>query len=127
MKELVTIEQAQKLMIILLVALPLAGAVIGAFNRKFLLGLAIGALVGVANFILWSGYNAITNHFGLDSVKGLLINLVLFCIVGAVLGIAWGSVTKAKRRKHFPASASKGAFAEASISSGPTLKRGKSR
>lgn len=117
MKELITIEQAQKLMLALLIVLPLAGAFIGALNRKFLLGLLVGALAGIVNFVLWSVYNSITNHFGLDSVKGLLINLALFCVVGILAGLVWTLAAGTKRQKAFRPSVSKNAFADAGAGS----------
>ena len=35
-------------------------------------------LIGPVNLILWSIYNAIENHFGLDSVVALIINFAIF-------------------------------------------------
>jgi len=42
------------------------------------------ALAGPALLILWHVYNSVVDHYGLDSVKGLLINVVIF-IVAALL------------------------------------------
>ena len=46
-------------------------------------------LAGAAALLypLWAVYNAIEDHFGLDSVAALLINLALFVIVGVLGGI----------------------------------------
>jgi hypothetical protein len=39
--------------------------------------------------VLWPVYNAITNHLGLDTVVNLLVNLGLFVVVGALVGVGW--------------------------------------
>lgn len=36
---------------------------------------------------LWRIYNLIEDHFGLDSVAALLINLALFVVVGVTVGL----------------------------------------
>jgi hypothetical protein len=38
--------------------------------------------VGMLLYPLWVVYNGIEDHFGLDSVAGLLVNLALFCVIG---------------------------------------------
>ncbi len=58
------------------------------FARTVLGGLVIAA--GGLVYLLWVLYNAIIAHLGLDSVKGLLINLAIFVAVGLVYGIAVG-------------------------------------
>ncbi len=67
----------------------LIGVVVGAFTRQVkrttLRGLFIG-FSGSFIYFLWLMYNAITDHFGIDSVKGLLINLGLFACIGIILG-----------------------------------------
>ncbi len=97
MKELVTTEQAEQVLRLLAMVLPIAGLVIGAIagaaRRRLpghaLTGLLIG-LVGPAAWLLWRVYNAIEGRFGLDSVKGLLINLALFAVIGVAVGVAIG-------------------------------------
>jgi len=42
-------------------------------------------LVGV----LWRVYNAIADSLGLDTVRNLVANLVLFVLLGAVIGAVW--------------------------------------
>jgi hypothetical protein len=49
-------------------------------------GLIAAALIAV--FPLWLVYNGIENHFGLDSVAALLLNLALFVLVGIGGGLA---------------------------------------
>jgi hypothetical protein len=50
------------------------------------LGLIAAALVPA--WPLWLIYNAIEDHFGLESVAALLINLALFAAVGIGIGLA---------------------------------------
>jgi len=108
MKELVTTEHAARVIAILAIALPIAGLVTGAIAgavrrraaREALLGLACG-LSGPAIWVMWRIYNGIIGRFGLDSVKGLLVNLALFLVVGLVIGLAAGVLW---RRAAAPAS-----------------------
>ncbi len=100
MRELVTVEQAERAIRLAAVALPAAGAaagaIAGAVRGRVGRGLAIGLLCGLAGpavWLLWRMYNGIVGSYGLDSVKGLLVNLALFaCIglaIGALLGFVW--------------------------------------
>ena len=97
MKELVTTEQAERVLRLLAIILPIAGLLIGvaagAARRKLaghaLAGLLIG-LIGPASWVLWRMYNGIEGRFGLDSVKGLLINLALFAVIGVSVGAGVG-------------------------------------
>jgi len=79
--------------LILLFATPVLGIIggyltgllkkqIGKFTVYGLLWGLTGSLISV----LWWIYNLIMNHYGLDSVKGLLINLCLFVVLGCLLG-----------------------------------------
>ena len=89
MHELITIEQAQKLMLALLVAAPLVGAAWGASVKRLRFGVLLGLAIGIGNFALWTVYNAVTDRLGLDTVKNLLVNLGLFIVIGIVAGILW--------------------------------------
>lgn len=68
-----------------------AGAVLGilrrSFARDFLGGVAV-ALLGPVVWLLWRVYNAVENAFGLDSVKALVVNLMVFVIAGFAIGAA---------------------------------------
>ncbi len=94
MREIVTVEQVQRLFLLLAIALPVLGAAIGAAwgarrgnaASAARSGLLVG-LVGPANLLLWTIYNAITNRLGLDTVKNLLVNLTLFAIIGIGAGL----------------------------------------
>jgi hypothetical protein len=97
MREIITLDEANRLFLILAVAVPvvcvalgaLAGARRGALGRGAMNGLLIG-LLGPANLALWKIYNLITDRLGLDTVKNLLINLGLFIALGIIAGIVIG-------------------------------------
>ncbi len=92
MKELITIEQANMLMMAVLIAAPIIGLAYGLAAKRIVAGLAWGVGIGVCNMILWKVYNAITDHLGLDTVKNLLVNLGLFIAIGVVGGVIAGLV-----------------------------------
>jgi hypothetical protein len=89
-KELIDPHQAHLLMLGVLIAAPLIGLAWGAMVKRLISGLVVGLLVGVGNYALWTVYNAITDHLGLDTVKNLLVNLGLFVVIGIVAGVAAG-------------------------------------
>jgi lipopolysaccharide export LptBFGC system permease protein LptF len=100
MGELIDLQAVEKWFGILAMLAPIAGIAIGAalqFRSRrsgaLVTGLLIGAL-GPANWLLWHVYNRIEDHYGLDSVKAMLINLALF----AALGIAVGLIYRFSRR-----------------------------
>jgi hypothetical protein len=67
-----------------------------------------GALLsacGVLLYPLWAIYNRIEDHFGLDSVAALLINLALFVVVGALIGVALRRLWPADQAQSLPQSA----------------------
>lgn len=96
MKELITEQQAHQFVILLSVLVTLAGMAWAVWRSRekgrkdphliWPRG-TFFVLLGPLVFALWTVYNAIENHYGLDSVKALLINLVLFVAVG--LGALW--------------------------------------
>ena len=47
---------------------------------------AIG-IFGPLVWVLWQVYNTIENAYGLDSVRALVLNLVLFIVVGIGVGL----------------------------------------
>lgn len=95
LREIVDIQSINRLFLILAVLLPLLGTLGGALwgakastkERGLRMGFVIG-LLGPLNFLLWKTYNAITDHTGLDTVRNVVLNLVLFILVGVGLGIA---------------------------------------
>ncbi|BDI31449.1 hypothetical protein CCAX7_35000 [Capsulimonas corticalis] len=88
MKELITIHQANLLMLALLIAAPAIGVMWGGAVKKIGRGALVGLLIGAGNYALWTVYNAITDRLGLDTVKNLVTNLALFIAVGAAAGFA---------------------------------------
>jgi len=101
MREIVTIEQMDRLFLLLAIAAPIIGAVLGAalggkkgrLQQGLIKGLLVG-LLGPLNLVLWKVYNAITNRLGLDSVKNLLVNLALFAALGIGAGLVAGYVAR---------------------------------
>jgi len=95
MREIVTVEQIQSLFVVVAIAAPFTGALVGAVLGRRQRGAARGAvlggiagLLGPANLLLWWVYNRITDRLGLDSVRNLLVNLALFAALGVVAGLA---------------------------------------
>jgi hypothetical protein len=100
MREIVTVEQMDRLFLVLAIAAPIVGAAIGAALARrdkpgpgALRGLLIG-LLGPANLVMWKVYNALTDRMGLDTVKNLLVQLGLFVGLGVVVGLAAGFVMR---------------------------------
>lgn len=100
MREIVTVQQMDRLFLVLAIAAPLVGAVIGAAlarrqnpGRGALRGLLVG-LLGPANLVMWKVYNALTDRMGLDTVKNLLVQLGLFVGLGVAVGLVAGYVMR---------------------------------
>ena len=96
-KELITRGQADILftavLLLGIVLAPLAWFVVRRRGGNALAAaLAWGgapALIGV----LWRVYNAIADGMGVDTVKNLAVDLVLFVVIGAGCGALWARVT----------------------------------
>jgi hypothetical protein len=90
-RELVDAAQVGTAIAVLSALAAVTAAVLWTLSRsRRSAGMEKGLLLSAAAallFPMWLVYNRIEDHFGLDSVAALLINLVLFCIVGAVVGI----------------------------------------
>lgn len=63
-----------------------------------ILGVALLA-AGPLIWLLWLAYNGIVQHFGLDSVKGLAVNLLLFILVGVGAGVVLGLIQRGRKLK----------------------------
>jgi len=94
MSELIDLAVVERWFTVLAVLAPILGVGIGAALQyrggrpgALLTGLMIG-LLGPANWLLWHLYNRIEDHYGLDSVKAMLINLALFAALGLIVGTA---------------------------------------
>ncbi len=93
LSEIVDLHNVDRLFVVLAIAMPVAGIAAGfglrAWGRSARESVVGGAALGIAgplNWVLWRIYNIITDHNGLDSVRNLIVNLVLFAAVGAVIG-----------------------------------------
>jgi hypothetical protein len=97
LREIVDVGAVEHLFVLLAVIGPIVGALSGAavgakrqnVQRGLLRGLLIG-LFGPLNWLLWRVYNALTDRNGLDTVWNLIINLALFLVVGALIGLGIG-------------------------------------
>jgi hypothetical protein len=105
LQEIVTVAQAERVINMLAMALPVAGlllgAVVGAIRKRLVSALLLGLFCGLAGpliWLLWRMYNGIIGIFGLDSVKGLLLNLGLFVVIGLVIGLAVGAARRYQTR-----------------------------
>ena len=56
------------------------------------LWLIIIGVAGPLNLVLWHLYNLVENTFGLDSVKALLINLLVFIVLALIAGFVLSRV-----------------------------------
>ena len=79
-----------------------AAAIGGAFGRRkgdpkrgAIAGLTVGLLAPL-NWALWRLYNAITDSEGIDTVRNVVINLILFVVLGFGIGVGVGNW----KRKH---------------------------
>jgi len=61
-----------------------------------LLGFAL-IVGGPGIWLLWLAYGGIVKHFGLDSVKGLGVNVAVFVGAGAVVGIVIGLFQRGRK------------------------------
>src|SRR6266498_1900687 len=94
MRELVDLATVERLFSILAVLVPVLGIGVGAAIRlvarrpgALTSGILLG-LLGPANWLLWRIYNGIEDHYGLDSVRAMLLNLALFAALGLVAGLS---------------------------------------
>ena len=94
MRELIDPNAVEKGLLFVAVAGPLVGLifgiVLGAHERcawpRILAGALIGGL-GTAVYAMWHVYGAVPDALGLDTVLNLCVQLALFAVFGAVLGL----------------------------------------
>jgi|GEM_PF-1062900 hypothetical protein len=94
MKELIPPQSAEKWLLFIAVAGPLAGLILGTLigahercaARKMVAGALIGG-IGSLVYGLWILYNMITDALGLDSVANLCLQLGMFAVLGAAVGV----------------------------------------
>jgi hypothetical protein len=119
MTELITFDQANKLMLGAIVIIPLIGLAWGFAVKKVKTGLIWGLIIGIGNFALWKVYNANTDSLGLDTVKNLLVNLGLFVAVGVIGGMVAGL---ASRRRPGGEQADGSGGAPVAVGAGPSVR-----
>ncbi len=92
MKELITEEQANLIILLLSIAVSLISVGFGFYqsskvekSKKKLhwINSLLCALVGPVIWIFWEIYNSIENYYGLDSLKALEINFFIAIGIGA--------------------------------------------
>ena len=90
-RELVDAAQVGTALVVLSLLALLAAPALLFLGRKLekpvLVRCGLLAAAVVALYPLWLVYNRIEDHFGLDSVAALLINMALFILVGAAGGL----------------------------------------
>ena len=94
MKELVDPNAVERVLLFIAVAGPLMGLILGALfgahekypARRVIAGVLLGG-IGPLVYWMWRLHGVITNALGLDSVANLCLQLVLFAVLGALLGI----------------------------------------
>jgi hypothetical protein len=110
MRELVDVAAFERLLVVVAVVAPLAGALVGlavGMRRKTAkAGVAKGLVVGLLGPVLlgmWRLYDYLvrfdpaTGYVGLHRVDVLLLNGLIFVAVGAVLGVAYGLLFRSHR------------------------------
>ena len=93
MTEIITRPQADLLLNVVL-GLGVLLAVVGALiahrqNARPVWGAIAWGGPLVLAWLMWRGYNSITDRLGLDSVLNLVVNALLFVVVGMVCGFVW--------------------------------------
>jgi hypothetical protein len=104
MKELISLPEANHIMLALLIVAPVVGVLLGLATKQLIRGAVYGVVLGGGNYVLWTVYNAITDQLGLDTVKNLIVNLTLFIIVGVVAGLVIRRVDRRPEESGSPAS-----------------------
>jgi hypothetical protein len=101
LREIIEVSTVERWFVMLAFVGPVVGLLLGAGigarqgfqKRGAMMGLCVG-LLGTLNWILWRLYNALTDANGLDTVRNVLINLVVFVGIGAALGFGLGYVRR---------------------------------
>ena len=100
MQELVSPQQSETLVLLASTLITVIGAGLGYRELKIR-----GLLAGLCGPLVWglwlihkyvTRYDPQTGYFGLDKVKVLLGEVVLFVVLGAVLGWAWNALSRSR-------------------------------
>lgn len=98
MKELISPEQSETLVLLASVLLAIVGAGWGwrSLGTRGVVAALAGPLVyGLWRFHVWmTRYDPRTGYFGLDKLWVLAFEVVLFVALGAFLGWAWGRLSR---------------------------------
>ena len=93
MKELVTEEQCNQIILLLSIAVTLGALGYGFFRNSkveksqkkfFWANVSLSALLGPAIWGFWEIYNSIENFYGLDSLKALKYNFFIVVVLAVV-------------------------------------------
>ncbi len=106
MHELVSPQSVDRILLFLAVVGPVAGLIIGVVLGarekcvwpRALAGVLLGGLLTVV-YGMWRVYGAITDRLGLDSVANLVLELVLFAVVGVFVAIIAFKITQYLRKQ----------------------------
>jgi hypothetical protein len=107
MRELVSPQQSETLILVFTLLALMCGA---AYGWKTL-GARGAALLGFAGFLvypLWRFHSYITRYdpqsgyFGLDKVRVLALEALLFIVLGAVIGTLWNKLMAHRERENAP-------------------------
>lgn len=106
MRELVAPQSVERILLFLAVTGPIAGLILGimlgAHKRRAwpraLAGFLLGGLLTVV-YGMWRLYGAITDRLGLDSVANLVLELVLFAVVGVLIALIAFKITQYLRKQ----------------------------
>jgi hypothetical protein len=103
LKEIVTVEEfnrwVQAFAVACLGLSLLLGLVLGGLRRRLLYGLTRGLAIGLFGPLVWGlwrlyghliRYDPQTGYCGLHRISVLLLNVVLFIVVGIALGAVYG-------------------------------------
>ena len=102
LREIIEAPTVERWFLILAILGPVLGLLIGAANGAKRSAVKSGAvsgvivgLLGTLNWVLWRLYNVLTDANGLDTVKNVIINGVVFVVIGAVIGSVIGFMRRA--------------------------------
>ena len=115
MQELISPEQSDRLVLLVSVLLCLVAAGWG-YRVLGSRGAAAG-IVGPLVFVMWQFHKWITRYdpqsgyFGLDKVWVLLTEIVLFVVIGAILGTAWGKLVRLSQKDNLQTETANGSQA----------------
>lgn len=103
MQELISPELSERLVPLFALFLALAGGVLGwrAFGVRGLVGLLGGPLVVLLwRFHVWiTGYNPTSGQLGLDQVKILVLEVLMFVALGVGLGWFWARLSAFSKQR----------------------------